>query len=227
MNPDEFNHAEIVAGRLTMAHITALVREFQKSRGFTGTTGPKALDGMCGKGTREELDKLLAAANTNPTPSAFKLTSPLPMLADGRVAVVTSTFRPADRPDHVGLDFFYRWAPGDKPDFVGDRGAAGKNGVPKWVVPYSTCAIAAADGIVQIAGFSATGYRCWIDHGNGLRTGYFHLLDLRVSVGQRLGAGTPLGLVGDNPKDHDGRHLHFELSPTDRYAPMNPVPFLS
>ena len=218
---DDYNKAEIVAGRLTTAHVTALVTEFQKTHGLT-------VDGMAGKNTRAELDKLLAPAQPQPTTTVFTLNWPLPVLADGRKAVITSSFRPPDRPNHVGVDLFYPWRRGDKPDFVGDKGGAGKNpnGTPKWVVPYGILAVAAADGIVQIAGNSPSGFRAWIDHGNGLRTGYFHLLDLRVSIGQVVIAGTPIGRVGDNPADNDGRHLHFELSPTDRYAPMDPEPYL-
>lgn len=226
MDPDDYNRAEIVAGRLTMAHITALVRHFQQARGFTGTSGPRALDGKAGRGTRDELDALLDAPA--PVSQRLRLCSPLPVLADGRTAQITSAFRPPTRPTHVGIDLFYAWRPGDKPDFVGDKGGATKlpDGKPKWVVPYNTHALAAADGVVQVAGNSTTGFRCWIDHENGLRTGYFHLLDLRVAIGERVRAGAPIGLVGDNPAAHDGRHLHFELSPSDRYAPIDPAPYL-
>jgi murein DD-endopeptidase MepM/ murein hydrolase activator NlpD len=228
MKADDFNRAELVAGRLTVEHITVLVIEFQKTRGFDGATGPKALDGKAGAGTRAELEKLLNPAPPRVEPSAFKLLLPLPILSGGRKAVVTSTFKPPDRPNHLGIDLFYPWRQGDRPDFVGDKGAAGKaqDGTPRWVVPYEIEAIAAADGVVQIAGNSKTGFRCWIDHLNGLRTGYFHLLNMRVVPGQEVAAGMPLGRVGDNPADHDGRHLHFELSPVDRYAPMDPVPFM-
>lgn len=216
---DEYNQRELVAGRLTIAHITKLVEHWQESS-QTGLTP----DGFFGPKTRADLENGMHGEQ----PAAFELGWPLATLADGRRPLVTSSFRPKDRPDHAGLDLFYVWAPGDKPDFVGDKGCAGKkpNGEPKYVVPYKTDAIAAAEGIIQIAGNSPTGYRLWIDHGNGLRTGYFHLLDLKVAVGDIIMLGAPLGLVGDNPKDHDGRHLHFELSPSDRYAPMDPEPFL-
>ncbi len=215
---DDYNRAEYAAGRLTIAHITELVRWFQHGAGITE-------DGMCGKDTRAELESN-AHKLSGATPSLV-LYSPMPVLADGRKAQITSEFRPADRPNHDGVDFFYRWKAGDKPDFVGDKGCAGTiDGHPKWVVPYETQALAANDGKVQLAGNSPTGYRVWIDHGNGYRTGYFHLLDMRVREGDRVVRGQPLGSVGDNPKDHDGRHLHFELSPVDRYAPMDPTPYL-
>jgi len=38
--------------------------------------------------------------------------------------------------------------------------------------------------------------------------------------------GNQIGLVGDNPIDNDGPHCHFELSPVDRYEPMDPTPYL-
>lgn len=209
MTPADYNAAQLASGALTATHVTALVRAWQQAHALIA-------DGMAGPQTIASL-----------RPARF-LACPLPRLPDGRTAVVTSEFRPADRPDHAGVDWFFSWRPGDKPDFVGDGGCAGKtaDGHPKWVVPSGVCAIAAAPGKVTLAGDSPTGHRVWIDHGNGLRTGYFHLLDLRVTVGLMVNAGTALGLVGDNPADNDARHLHFELSPVDRYEPMDPVPYL-
>lgn len=212
-DPAIYNAEQIRIGRLTSEHVTELVRHWQRSHELSD-------DGMAGPRTVASI-----AAALKPEPF---LACPLPVLPDGRKATVTSEFRPADRPNHDGCDFFYRWRAGDKPNHVGDKGGAGKNpdGTPRWVVPYGVVAIAAAAGRVTLAGNSPTGYRIWIDHGNGLRSGYFHLLDCRVLIGQSVEVGHPLGEVGDNPADNDGRHLHFEVSPVDRYAPMDPVPFL-
>jgi murein DD-endopeptidase MepM/ murein hydrolase activator NlpD len=209
----DYNAAQLAAGKLTVADVTELVRHWQ------ATHPPLKVDGEAGPRTIASI-----AAARRPAPF---LASPLPMLADGRTAVITSSFRPTDRPNHDGVDLFYRWMPGDYPDFVGDHGGAGTGpaGKPKWVVPSGVAAIAAAPGKIQRAGNSSTGYHVWIEHENGLRTGYFHLIDVRVTTGQRVAAGAPLGLVGDNPKDHDGRHLHFELSPVDTYEPIDPTPY--
>lgn len=218
---DEYNKAEYVAGRLTPKHITALVERFQNENGLT-------VDGFFGPDTRTRLDDLTEADPIIAAPS-FVLCWPLPALPDGREPYVTSSYKPKDRPNHVGIDLFYAWRKGDKPDFVGDKGCAGKkpDGTPKHVVPFGVDMIAPAEGQIQIAGNSKTGYRLWIDHGNGLRSGGFHLLDLKVAVGDTVKRGQRLGLVGDNPADHDGRHLHFELSPVDRYAPIDPMPYLT
>lgn len=214
---EDYNRAELVAGRLTMAHVTALVRHFQVA------TAGLSVDGMAGPSTRAAIEQIMIPVAT---PVGRFMRIPLPTLGDGRKAVVTSEFRPADRPDHNGVDWFYPWRAGDDPSFVGDHGAAGKPGAPEWVVPVGVYALAAAAGVVQIAGNSATGFRCWIDHGNGLRSGYFHMLNLLVSISQHVSEGDKLGLVGDNPADNDGRHLHFEASPVDRYAPLDPQQFI-
>lgn len=216
---DDYNAAQLAAGKLTTEHVTELVRHWQEN------TAGLTVDGMAGPATIASITSSILAGSEATAPF---LTCPLPVLMDGRKAVVTSSFRPADRPNHDGCDWFYSWAVGDKPDFVGDHGAAGRTpaGAPKWVVPTGTFALAAAPGTIQLADNSPTGYRAWIDHGNGWRTGYFHLLDLRAKVGDRVAVGAPVGLVGDNPADNDGRHLHFELSPVDRYEPTDPEPFL-
>ncbi len=209
--PRDYNAARLASGAITPEHVTELVRYWQSGHGL-------AVDGMAGPRTIASL-------------AAFRLAMPLPTLPDGRHPVITSGFKTANpsRPNHDGVDLFYEWRRGDKPDRVVDSGAAGRNpdGTPRWGVPDGTCAIAAAAGVIQLAGNSPTGYRCWIDHGAGLRTGYFHLRDIRVLVGQRVEVGHPIGLVGDNPIDKgDARHLHFEVSPVDRYEPMDPEPLL-
>lgn len=209
----EYNALQIQGGALSSAHVTELVVFWQASHALT-------VDGKAGPNTIASIEAALR-------PAPF-LRCPLPILPDERQAQITSSFRPADRPTHDGVDWFYVWRKGDQPSFTGDKGAAGIDaaGYPRWVVPYGTRAIAAAPGRVVLAGPSATGYRVWVDHGNGLRTGYFHLLGLDVAVGDVIVLGAPIGEVGDNPNDNDGRHLHFELSPVDRYSPMDPEPYL-
>lgn len=209
-SPRDYNEDQMKAGRLTFGHVTQLVFEWQAQHKIE-------VDGMAGPATIASLDSAI-----KPVPF---LHCPLPVLADGRHAQVTSEFRPPDRPDHNGLDWFYRWQRGDPTHLTEGRNA---DGTPRWVVPVDVRAIAAADGVVSYASRTPTGHAVWIDHSNGLRTGYFHLrdIDLSIQVGQRVAAGTLLGHVGDNPLDTDGAHLHFELSPIDRYAPMDPAPYL-
>jgi murein DD-endopeptidase MepM/ murein hydrolase activator NlpD len=219
MTAEEYIRQEFNAGRFTLAHIEALVRFFQKE----GAWG-LVVDGKPGERTRHALREMY--------PGLFELPPflyhPLPRLADGRMPVITSGFGPRGAKHHDGVDLFYSWRAGDKPDFVGDGGCEGRrDGKPAWVVPYGTEALAAADGVVQMSGPSATGNRIWIDHGNGWRSGYFHLEQLyAMPAGTRVRRWQPLGLVGHNPVDTDGRHLHFEVSPVEKYAPVDPQKYL-
>jgi murein DD-endopeptidase MepM/ murein hydrolase activator NlpD len=235
LTAQEYIKAEMDAGRLTLAHIEALVREFQDDYNL-------ADDGKPGPATREVIERMYKSLFPKPEvkldPHDTKpfLSNPLPLLKPTgsqrptvRKAVITSGFhaRNPSRPTHNGVDFFYAFEDGDEPKFVGDGGAAGDaHGNPKWVVPYNTYAQAAADGVVQIAGPSKTGFRVWIDHGNGLRSGYFHLLNLCVMPGSKITKGGAVGMVGHNPEDTDARHLHFEVSPVEKYEPLDPERYL-
>lgn len=98
----------------------------------------------------------------------------------------------------------------------------------------STPVIAAADGVVvevhdgeydrchaEGTGISCDGYpmvgnRVILDHGDGVRTLYWHLKNgsVAVEVGQDVTCGEPLGLVGSSGYS-SGPHLHFELQVDD------------
>ena len=49
-----------------------------------------------------------------------------------------------------------------------------------------------------------------LDHGNGVYSGYWHLSELAVAVGERVAAGQRLGAVGSTGLS-TGAHLHWEL----------------
>lgn len=77
----------------------------------------------------------------------------------------------------------------------------------------SDLSIKAADhGVVVSAGFNAGGYgnRVEIDHGNGMVTTYSHMSSINVQAGQKVAAGTKIGVMGATG-DSTGVHLHFEL----------------
>lgn len=195
MTAAEYVAAELEAGRLTAEDVAWVVRMFQLSAALT-------VDGRPGIMTRNSIDA-----------SRRFLRSPMPTLPDGRRAVITSGFktRNPSRPNHDGVDFFYEYRLGDEPSFVGNGGGAGRgaDGRPRWVVPHGVSAIAGADGRVSFAGPTTTGHQVSIDHSNGLRSIYNHLMDTAVRVGEWVMTGFPVGRVGDNPADGDARHLHF------------------
>jgi murein DD-endopeptidase MepM/ murein hydrolase activator NlpD len=85
--------------------------------------------------------------------------------------------------------------------------------------------VAAAAGRVTWAGWRTGGWGLLVvvDHGRGLRTLYAHLSRAHVVVGQRLLAGSLLGLVGASGRS-SGPHLHFEAR--IRGAAVDPGPAL-
>jgi hypothetical protein len=133
---------------------------------------------------------------------------PLRALPDGRKPVVTSrhAIHNKSRPNHYGCDLFYAYRNDDPPMKIGDGGRT-----KGWFIPERTWAIAQADGLVEIAGNSRTGFRVWIRHAGGLATGGFHFTELAVKPGDAVRMGDRVGIVGDNPADHDPDHLHTEL----------------
>jgi murein DD-endopeptidase MepM/ murein hydrolase activator NlpD len=133
--------------------------------------------------------------------------APLRAFRDGRQPTVTSRFKTHEptRPDHNGVDIFYRYLPSDPSTRIGDGGRE-KN----WWIPDDTMAIACAPGRVLLAGPSPTGYRVWVDH-RGVSLGYFHLSRLACSAGDEVEPGDEIGIVGHNPRKQDAKHLHFEL----------------
>ena len=212
MSASEFNAKQIADGKLTPAMITKLVEAWQRGQLSL------AADGYAGPNTLATLERGLE----------LEKFWPLACLDDGRKPQITSGFYTENqsRSSHKGVDMFFKWLDTDPDVIVGDGGAIRKNGKRRWGYPAGSVAIAAADGVVQIAGKTATGWRCWVDHGNGERTGYFHGAALLVKAGDVVEAGTPLICVGDNPRGFDAQHLHFEVSPVGRYAPMNPRKWL-
>ncbi|MDE2719512.1 M23 family metallopeptidase [Candidatus Palauibacter polyketidifaciens] len=68
---------------------------------------------------------------------------------------------------------------------------------------------AAAEGVVVIVdGFLLGGNVVYLNHGGGLLTGYFHLSEQLVSVGDTVTAGTPIGRIGSTGRV-TGPHLHW------------------
>jgi murein DD-endopeptidase MepM/ murein hydrolase activator NlpD len=77
--------------------------------------------------------------------------------------------------------------------------------------PPGVTVTAPAAGIVSLAApLIVRGNVVILDHGRGVFTGYWHLSDILVEVGQRVETGDLLGLVG-NTGLSTGAHLHWEL----------------
>jgi peptidoglycan hydrolase-like protein with peptidoglycan-binding domain len=93
----------------------------------------------------------------------------------------------------------------------GPRGARFHAGVDL-AAPTGTAVRSAAGGRVAYAGYRYGGWGNFVavNHGGGIRTFYAHLSRVSVRVGQLVGEGSQLGLVGATG-DATGPHLHFEV----------------
>ena len=91
-------------------------------------------------------------------------------------------------------------------------------------VPTGTPVGAMAEAQVRFAGvMRGFGNVIWLDHGGGILTVYAHLSEIRVREGERIGAGTVIGLSGASG-DVTAPHLHFEVWRWGRE--IDPVPAL-
>lgn len=84
--------------------------------------------------------------------------------------------------------------------------------------------VAAQGGTVVIAGWNAGGYGNYvvIDHGNGYKTLYAHMLNnsIVVKAGQVVNQGQKLGIMGSTGRS-TGTHLHFEvIGPGGKLNPL-------
>jgi murein DD-endopeptidase MepM/ murein hydrolase activator NlpD len=84
--------------------------------------------------------------------------------------------------------------------------------------------VAAQSGTVITAGWNAGGYGNYvvIDHGNGYKTLYGHMLNNSVVVkaGQKVNQGQKLGTMGSTGRS-TGTHLHFEVkTPNGNINPL-------
>jgi murein DD-endopeptidase MepM/ murein hydrolase activator NlpD len=96
-------------------------------------------------------------------------------------------------------------------DVFGPRGARFHTGID-FPAPAGAGVVAAGAGRVTYAGWRAGGWGklVAIAHGNGVRTLYAHLRRVDVRVGDRVGAGFQVGLIGSTGIS-TGPHLHFEV----------------
>lgn len=93
-------------------------------------------------------------------------------------------------------------------------------------VPKGTRVGAAAPGTTIFAGWNSGGYGnlVVVQHAFGYTTWYAHLSKVTSWVGEKVSAGTRVGLVGSTGYS-TGPHLHFEIRRYDTH--LNPLPLLT
>lgn len=187
-----------------------------------GGYGVGRADGVFGKLTRQAVARAQRAAG---------------LTVDGIAGPKTIAFlRRGVRPDTGPV------LVGNKPDApitferpvagpIGDRFGAGRERGRKhagldFPVAKGTPIQASAPGNVIFAGYNSGGYGnlVVVQHAFGYTTWYAHMSRVLSSVGQRVAAGTRLGLVGSTGNS-TGPHLHYEIRHYD--TPLDPEPLLS
>ena len=95
-----------------------------------------------------------------------------------------------------------------------------RHGGIDYAIKCGTPIVASNAGIVHYADFlTLTGNTIFIEHGLGLKTIYYHLLDLTVKAGERVEKGQLIGHVGTTGYS-TGCHLHFQAMIKNQ--PINP-----
>jgi cell wall-associated NlpC family hydrolase len=92
--------------------------------------------------------------------------------------------------------------------------------------PGPSTVVAAKDGTVSATPTQPAGggNLIVIDHGAGLTTTYMHLASRRVTVGEQVWAGKPIGVEGSTGNS-TGNHLHFTVKING--APTDPRPWFA
>lgn len=112
----------------------------------------------------------------------------------------------------------------------GDRWGKKHSGIDI-AVPSGTKVVSPANGTVidsEIRNDSCGG-TLYIDHGNGLKTRYCHLKEIKVRKGDKVNQGDIVAFTGGGPQDmgkgrSTGAHLHFELYQNGKT--VDPEPYL-
>ena len=131
------------------------------------------------------------------------------LVPDGRAGTATLTSLRRG-PSHSPLALAWPVA-GELSSGFGPRGARFHAGADL-AAAHGTPVLASASGRVVYADWRAGGWGMLVtvSHGRGVRTMYAHLARISVRVGDRVAAGTTIGLVGSTGRS-SGPHLHFEV----------------
>lgn len=123
---------------------------------------------------------------------------------------------------------------GENPQIYSKWGYAGHNGID-YGIPNGTPIVAAADGTVEKAEFEDGGYGFFVkmshmDGSTKYYTYYGHLQSFSVKPGQKITAGTVVGL-SNNTGASTGPHLHFGIKIDGQNPPfkgyLDPMPYLT
>jgi murein DD-endopeptidase MepM/ murein hydrolase activator NlpD len=135
-----------------------------------------------------------------------------------RRPVVTSGYHMRGKRFHWGVDIMY---PRDK----ATESSRLPHGHKRFYMPPGIPALAIADGVVTVSKEFSKGGGVRVDHGNGIKSDYLHLIPRAVKKGERVRLGQRVGTIGyDVSRKIDLYHLHFNLWLAGRK--VDPEPYL-
>ena len=156
----------------------------------------------------------MMAALDDPTLSALTEKADRLETLENAIAIVPLA-KPVAAPHRVSSHF------GNRRDPFSKRWAfhSGIDLASGWRTPI----LATAPGVVTDVGWKgAYGRMVEVDHGNGFSTRYGHLTKALVEVGDNVGAGDKVGLMGSTGRS-TGTHLHYEVRHEN--TPLDPRKF--
>lgn len=167
--------------------------------------------------TEEDIEEVGDPANTaeeNITPVSedeVRLRREMDLERIGEVSRLSGSTVPAPGNSAVPLAQLYLAAPVNGEISAGFDRATGHLGVDI-LAPQNTPIKACRDGVVFLSEFtSANGNVIGIQHDNNLISFYKHNSQLLKKVGDRVGTGEAVAIIGNTGELTSGPHLHFEL----------------
>ncbi|MFD1707551.1 peptidoglycan DD-metalloendopeptidase family protein [Siminovitchia sediminis] len=100
---------------------------------------------------------------------------------------------------------------------------AGGNDSGKAIVAFMDGRVVVSTFGQRGSGYGGYGNVVVVDHGNGMRTLYGHMLEKGIPEGTEVKAGEVVGKIG-NTGDSRGAHLHFEIRINNKQ--VDPMPYI-
>lgn len=162
----------------------------------------------------EEVDVQIDTTRLVPTPPSgaeMRLRREMALERVGQTSRSGSGLAPSPGSDDVPLAQLFLVAPLNGEISAGFKPAENHYGVDI-IAPANTPIKAVREGVVIQSGFTSdNGNVIGIQHDNNLVTFYMHNSQLLKRIGDRVGAGEAIAIIGNTGELTTGPHLHFEI----------------
>ncbi|MBS4203658.1 peptidoglycan DD-metalloendopeptidase family protein [Bacillus sp. FJAT-49754] len=136
----------------------------------------------------------------------------------GEVEVTGDKAWPVPHTKNITSGFGPRWG-----DLHNGIDIAGGNDSGKAIIAFMDGKVVVSTFGKRGSGYGGYGNVVVIDHGNGMRTLYGHMLEKGIPEGTEVEVGQVVGKIG-NTGESRGEHLHFEIRINNKQ--VDPIPYL-